>query len=52
MEQQKSNSWTPVGPTKDRSSGPSQLNWKRFAGAIFKSEAQPTGVQLRDMQSC
>ena len=25
LEQQKSNSWTPVGPTKDRSLGPSQL---------------------------
>ena len=41
LEQQKSNSWTPVGPTKDRSSGPSQLNWKLYAGAIIKSEAWP-----------
>ena len=24
-EQKKSNSWTPVGPTKDRSSNPNQL---------------------------
>ena len=38
LEQQKSNSWTLVGPTKDRSSGPSQLNWKLYAGAIIKSE--------------
>ena len=47
LEQQKSNSWTPVGPTKDRSSGPSQLNWKLYAGAIIKSEARPTSVQLK-----
>ena len=26
LEQQKSNCWTPVGPIKDKSSGPSQLN--------------------------
>ena len=37
----------PVGPTKDRSSSPSQLNWKLCARAIIKSEAQPTGVQLK-----
>ena len=42
LEQQKSNSWTPVGPTKDRSLGPSQLYWKLYAGAIIKSEARPT----------
>ena len=47
LEQQKSsNSWTPMGPNKDRS-GPSQLNWKIYAGAIIKSEARPTGVQLK-----
>ena len=39
LEQQKSNSWTPVGPIKDRSSGPKQLNWNLYAGAIIKSEA-------------
>ena len=27
LEQQKSNNWTLMGPTKDRSSGPRQLNW-------------------------
>ena len=48
LEQQKFNSWTPEGPTKDRSSGPIQLNWKRYAGAIIKSEARPTGVQLKN----
>ena len=47
LEQQKSNSWTPVGPTKERSSGPGQLNWKLCAGAIIKSEARLTGVQLK-----
>ena len=54
LEQQKSNSWISVGPTKDRSSGPSQLYWKLYvgaiiiyAGAIIKSEAQPIGVQLK-----
>ena len=47
LGQQKSNSWTPVGPTKDRSSDPSQLNWKLYAGAIIKSEARTTGVQLK-----
>ena len=26
---------------------PSQLNWKLYAGAIIKSEARPTGVQLK-----
>ena len=41
-EQQKSNTWTPEGSTKDRSSGPSQLHWKLYAGAIIKSEARPT----------
>ena len=45
LEQQNSNSWTPVGLTKDRSSGPSQLNWKFYPGAIIK--ARPTGVQLK-----
>ena len=43
--QQKSNNWTPVGPTKDRSLGPSQLNWKLYAGAIITSEARHNGVQ-------
>ena len=47
LEQQKSNSWTPEGPTKDRSSGSSQLNWKRYTRAIIKSEAWPTGVKLK-----
>ena len=28
LQQQTSNSWTPVGPTKDKSSRPSQLNLK------------------------
>ena len=32
LEQQTSNSWTTVRPTKDRSSGPSQLYWKHYAG--------------------
>ena len=45
LEQQKSNSWTPVGPTKDRASSPSQLSWKFYAGAII--EARPAGVQLK-----
>ena len=44
LEQQKSNSWTPVGPTKDKSSGPSQLKWKLYAGAIIKSEARSIGM--------
>ena len=47
LAQQKFNNWTPVGPTKARSSGPSQLNWKLYAGAIIKSDARPTGVQLK-----
>ena len=47
LEQQKSNSWTPMGPTKDRSSGSSQLNLKLYVRAIIKSEARPTGVQLK-----
>ena len=47
LEQQKSNSWTLMGPTKDKSSGPSQFNWKLYAGAIIKSEIRPTGVQLK-----
>ena len=47
LEQQKSSSWTPVGPTKDRSSGHSQLNLELYAGAIIKSEARPTGVQFK-----
>ena len=46
-EQQKSNSWTPVGPTKDKSSNPSQLNWKLYVGAIIKPEVRPAGVQLK-----
>ena len=33
LEQQKSNNWTSVGPTKDRSSGPSQVNCKLYAEA-------------------
>ena len=37
----------PGGPTKDRSSGPSQMNWKFYARAIIKSEARPTGVLLK-----
>ena len=47
LEQQKTNSWTPVGPTNDRSSSPNQLNLKLYAGATNKSEARPTGVQLK-----
>ena len=47
LELQKSNGWTPVGQTKDTSPGPSQLNRKLYAGAIIKSEARPTGVQLK-----
>ena len=48
LEQNTSKSWTPMGPTKVRSSGPSQLNWKPYnAGAIIKSEARSTGVQLK-----
>ena len=31
----------------DRSSGPSQLNSKLYDGAIIKSEARPTGMQLK-----
>ena len=47
LQQQTSNSWTPVGPTKDKSSRPSQLNLKLYAGAIIEPEARPTGVQLK-----
>ena len=47
LEQQKSNSWTPVGPTKDRASSPNQLHWKLCAEAIIKYEARPAGVQLK-----
>ena len=36
-----------AGGPKDRSSGPSQLNWKLYAGTIIKSEALPTDVQLK-----
>ena len=46
LEQQKSNSWTPVGPTQDISSSLSQLNLKLYTGVIIKSEARPTRVQL------
>ena len=28
LEQQKFNSWTPMGSTKDRTSSPNQLDWK------------------------
>ena len=34
-----------LNPTKDSSSGPSQLNLKLCAGVIITSEARPTGVQ-------
>ena len=44
LEQKKSNSW---GPTRDRSSGLSQLNWKLYAGAIITSEARRIGMQLK-----
>ena len=37
----------PEDPTKDSSSGPSQLNWKLYEGAIIKSEARTTGVQIK-----
>ena len=37
----------PGGPDKDRSSGPSQLNWKFYAGAIIKSATRLTGLQLK-----
>ena len=47
LEQQKSNSWTTVGPTKDKSSGLSQLKLKLYAVTIIKSEARPTCVQLK-----
>ena len=41
LEQKKSNSWTPVGPTKDRSSSPNQLCLQFKAGAIITTEARP-----------
>ena len=34
-----------TGPTKDRASSPSQLNWNLYAGAIINSEAWSPGVQ-------
>ena len=43
QEQQNSNSWTPLGPTKDRKSSPNQLDWK----LLGRSEARPTSVQLK-----
>ena len=47
LTQQKSNSWTPMDPTIDRSSDPSQHNWNLYAGAMIKSEFKHTGVQLK-----
>ena len=47
LEQQKSNSWTPVGPTKDKASSSSQFNWKLYAGDIIKSEVRLAGMQLK-----
>ena len=50
LEQQKSNSWTPVGPTKDRASSPNQRYScieMFLAGAFITSEARPTGMQLK-----
>ena len=43
LEQHKSNSWTPMGPTKDRASSPNQLYWKLFLGRSLYS----AGVQLK-----
>ena len=37
----------PGGPDQSRSSDPSQLNWKLYAGAIIMSEGRPVGVQLK-----
>ena len=49
LDQQKSNSWAPVGPGKDRSPGPSQLNWKLYAGPIIKSEARYNWGEVEDI---
>ena len=37
----------PDGPNQRQITNPSQLNLKFYAGAIIKSEDQPTGVQLK-----
>ena len=44
----------PGGSTKDRSSGPSQFNWKLYAGAIIKSKMISTDQELiqSDPTSC
>ena len=47
LGQQMPNSWTPVGPIKDRASRHNLLKWKFMAGAIIESEARPVGVQLK-----
>ena len=58
LEEQKTNSWTPVGPTKDRSSGPSQLNWKLYAGGIIthwwaiKEVCKVVNRELVNHQAC
>ena len=36
LEQRKSNSWTPVGPTKDRVSSPNQLYWMFLGRSLHK----------------
>ena len=41
LEQQKSNSWTPVGRTIDRASSPNKLNWK-FLGRSLLQVWDPT----------
>ena len=39
LEQQKSNSWTPVGPTKDRASSSNQQYWKFFVIGLTTKHA-------------
>ena len=51
LKQKKTNSRTPVGPTRARASGTKRLLKSLEAGAVTESEARPAAVQQRGKQS-
>ena len=57
LEQQKSKSWTPVVPTKDRALSPNQLNWKFLVGdptlrRAIKERSKVVNPDLANYQAC
>ena len=48
LVQQKSNSWTLVGPAKDRASNPHQFRWKFLGRYLTKFPTPPVNLFLNN----